>query len=546
MFTVSKLLWTGGAKRLALGAALIALITVAIACGGRPESARVDTGGAEAASAAQEAAKSAEAAAMAAQEAASAAMQASEAAQMANGASPAAGDTAAAVDAAQEAASAASMASTAAEAASMAAQEASAAVQKVSEGASSAVMNGSEAVSAAQEAAKSAETAAMAAQEASAAARAASDANSDVGDDAAEAVAAAQKAAEAAGMAATAAEAASMAAREASAAAQNMAESAAMTADSSMIMDGDRGTLVLYSGRSESLVAPVIEQFENATGIDVEVKYGGTSAVAATIQEEGANSPADVFWAQDPGALAALADRFTPLPSDVTLAVPEWARASDGRWVGVTGRARVIVYNTDLDESELPASVEELADPKWKGRIGWPPANASFRVMVTAMRHTWGEDKTREWLEGMIANDVGAYPKNTPIVAAAGAGEVDVGLVNHYYLHRFIAEYGDDFGARNLFLNDGGPGSLVMIAGAGILDTADNPENAEAFVRFLLSKVAQQYFAASIYEYPLIQGVKTHRLLPPLESLNGPDINFALLDDLEGTEALLREVGAIP
>ncbi len=354
------------------------------------------------------------------------------------------------------------------------------------------------------------------------------------------AMAAASEAAIAATKAATAAE-------DAASAAQVAASSAKLAVDSSSMMNGaDPGSLVVYSGRSESLVAPVIRQFQEATGIDVQVKYGGTSAMAATLQEEGKNSPADIFWAQDPGALGALSPMFKPLPSDITLAVPEWARASDGSWVGVTGRARVIVYNADLDESELPKSVEELTDPKWKGRIGWPPTNASFRVMVTAMRHIWGEDKTREWLKGMIENDVQVYPKNTPIVDAVGKGEVDVGLVNHYYLHRFIAEHGDDFGARNLFLNDSGPASLVMVAGSGILKTSSNPENAELFLRFLLSQVAQQYFAASVYEYPLIEGVKTHRLLPPIDTLNGPEIDFALLDDLVGTEALLREVGAIP
>ena len=208
------------------------------------------------------------------------------------------------------------------------------------------------------------------------------------------------------------------------------------------------------------------------------------------------------------------------------LAVPQWARDSEGGWVGITVRARVIVYNSELDEFELPMSVEELTGPKWNGRVGWAPANASFRVMVTAMRHLWGENKTRDWLAGMMANDVREYPKNTPIVDAVGKGEVDLGLVNHYYLHRFIAEYGDDFGARNLFLNDGGPGSLVIVTGTGILKTSPNSRNAELFLRFLLSQVAQQYLAASVYEYPLIEGVKTHRLIPPIDSLNGPEIDF--------------------
>ena len=361
-----------------------------------------------------------------------------------------------------------------------------------------------------------------------------------------EAASAAEAASSAANEAAVAAAQAASAAGDAASAAQAAAASAKLAVDSSVMNRADPGTLVIYSGRSESLVSPVIKQFKEATGIDVQVKYGGSSAIAATLQEEGENSPADVFWSQEPGALGALSPMFKPMPSDIIFAVPEWARASDGSWVGVTGRARVIVYNADLDESELPKTAGDLTDPKWKGRVGWAPTNASFRVMVTAMRHIWGEDKTRDWLEGMLANDVQVYPKNTPVVDAAGKGEVDIGLVNHYYLHRFIAEFGDDFNARNLFLKDGGPASLVMVAGSGILKTSPNPENAELFVRFLLSQVAQQYFAASVYEYPLIEGVKTHRLLPPIDDLNGPQIDLALLDDLAGTEALLREVGAIP
>ena len=449
---------------------------------------------------AQEATEAAERASKAAEDAAASAQAVAAAVEKAAGT----GDSGETLAAAQKAAEAA--------------QEAAAAAQQAADTSS----DSSEALAAAQKAAEAAQTAATAAQEAA-------EASSDSGS---EALAAAQQASEAA-------EAAAAAAQEVSKAVQAAASGAAMAMQSP-------GSLVVYSGRSESLVGPIIDQFREATGIDVQVKYGGTSAMAATLQEEGSNSPADVFWAQDPGALGALSSMFKPLPSDVTLAVPEWARDSDGRWVGVSGRARVIVYNTDLSEDELPKSVGELTDPKWKGRIGWPPTNASFRIMVTAMRHLWGEDETREWLEGMLANDVKVFPKNTPIVDAAGKGEVDVGLVNHYYLHRFLAEHGDEFGARNLFLKDGGPGSLVMVAGAGILNTSPNPENAEAFARFLVSGVAQQYFAASTYEYPLIEGVKTHRLLPPIESLNGPGIDFALLDDLAGTEALLRDTGVIP
>ena len=223
--------------------------------------------------------------------------------------------------------------------------------------------------------------------------------------------------------------------------------------------DGDPGKLIIYSGRSESLVDPIIQQFKGATGIDVQVKYAGTSALAATLLEEGGNSPADVFYAQDPGGLAAVSEMMIPLPEDVIAMTPDWARSDDGTWVGITGRARVVVYGTEaLTEADLPDDLWGFTEPRWKGRIGWAPTNGSFQAMVTALRAGWGEERTEQWLRAMLDNDVQVYPKNTPQVAAAAAGEIDVGLVNHYYLYRFIAEEGEDFPARNAHLRAAGPG----------------------------------------------------------------------------------------
>ena len=310
---------------------------------------------------------------------------------------------------------------------------------------------------------------------------------------------------------------------------------------------GNEQALTVYSGRSESLVGPIIEQFEVATGINVSVKYGGTPEIAATLLEEGDNSPADVFFAQDPGGLAAVAAMLAPLPDEIVGLVPDWARSPQQKWVGISGRARTVVYNRDsLSEDELPPSIFDFTDPKWKGRIGWAPTNASFQTMVTGMRKIWGEEKTRDWLQGIQENDPVVYPKNTPIVAATAAGEIEVGFVNHYYLYRFIQENGESFGARNHYLAAGDPGSLVMVAGAGILETASNRENAEKFLRFMLSTVAQQYFAGQTYEYPLVEGVKTNRLLVPLSEINKTDIDVADLADIVGTQALLRSVGIVP
>ena len=309
----------------------------------------------------------------------------------------------------------------------------------------------------------------------------------------------------------------------------------------------DPGELIIYSGRSESLVDPIIQQFKGATGIDVQVKYAGTAALAATLLEEGDNSPADVFYAQDPGGLAAVSGMMTELPADIIELTPEWARSGEDRWVGVTGRARVVVYGTDnLTEADLPDDLWGFTEPEWKGRVGWAPTNGSFQAMVTALRVGWGEERAEEWLRAMIDNDVQIYPKNTPQVAASAAGEIDVGLVNHYYLYRFLAEEGEDFPARNAHLRGGGPGAIVMVSGAGILKTAENSENAEAFIRFLLSAVGQQYFAGQTFEYPLVEGVRPSVLLTPLGEIEQPDITLADLSDLAGTQAMLQKVGALP
>lgn len=309
----------------------------------------------------------------------------------------------------------------------------------------------------------------------------------------------------------------------------------------------DTETLTVYSGRSEELVGPLMDQFSDATGIEVKVRYGSTSEMAATILEEGANSPADIFFAQDPGGLGAVTHLFTLLPEAILSQVDSKFRSPDDKWVGISGRARVIVYNTDkLSESDLPDDIWDFTDPQWKGRIGWAPTNGSFHAMVTAMRVIWGDEKTIQWIEGIQANEPQVYPKNTPIVDAAGRGEIDIGFPNHYYLFRFLAEHGESFAARNYYLRGGGPGAVILVAGAGILETSENKELAERFLDFMLSRVAQQYFATQTFEYPVVAGIKTDRLLKPVSEINSPQIDMADLADLDGTLKLLRKTGLVP
>ena len=312
--------------------------------------------------------------------------------------------------------------------------------------------------------------------------------------------------------------------------------------------DASAPQLTIYSGRSEELVGPVIAQFEGETGIDVEVRYGDTAQLAGAILEEGDNSPADVFFAQDAGALGALSDagRFRPLDPVLVDRVDPQFRSVDGEWVGVSGRARVAVYNTSLrSEDDLPASVLDLTNPRWGGgKIGWAPTNGSFQAFVTAMRVALGEDGARAWLEGIKANEPKVYENNIAIVEAAGAGEIELGLVNHYYLYRFLAE-DPAFPAANHLFPNGDLGSLVNVAGVGILDTADHTEAAQQLVEFLLAEPAQQYFSEETFEIPLVDGVEADPTLPDLESLKQPDINLNGLADLQGTLDLLTDVGVI-
>lgn len=310
---------------------------------------------------------------------------------------------------------------------------------------------------------------------------------------------------------------------------------------------GDQNALTIYSGRSESLVGPLIVQFQDDTGVEVTVKYAKTPQLAATLLEEGSNTPADVFFAQDPGGLSAVEGMLRALPSSTLSKVPEWASSPNGRWVGLSGRARTVVYNTErLVPEDLPDSLAGFVDPQWKGRIGWAPTNASFQTMVTAMRAVWGEDQTLQWLMDIQDNDPKVYPKNTPIVAAAASGEIDVGFVNHYYLHRFLAEEGESFGARNYHPRGGGPDAIIMVAGAGILSESENTGTAQKFIDYLLSEPSQEYFASKTHEYPLSGGIPAGGRVVPLSEINNPDLSSRDLSDIAGSQELIRQAGLIP
>jgi len=308
---------------------------------------------------------------------------------------------------------------------------------------------------------------------------------------------------------------------------------------------GDDGDITVYSGRQEDLVEDLFEQFEEATGIKLDVRYGDSAELAATIAEEGDNTPADVFFAQDAGSLGAVAAEglLAEIPAPTLDKVDERFQDPEARWVGTSGRVRVVAYNTEvLSEDELPDSIWDYADHSWNSRLGLAPTNASFQAMVTAMRLEAGDERTREWLEGIAANEPRIFENNVQTVEAIAAGEIDAGFVNHYYLYSLLDEE-PEATVANHFLEPGDAGALVNVAGAGILRTTDRPGMAQQLIDYLLGP-GQEYFATETDEYPLVAGVSSESELPPLSDLHGPDVELgALGPELEATLEMLDSVG---
>ena len=309
---------------------------------------------------------------------------------------------------------------------------------------------------------------------------------------------------------------------------------------------GGGDPLLIYSGRSEELVGPLIEEFRESSGLEVEVRYAGSTELASTLLEEGSSTDADVFLAQDPASLGLVAPLMAALPSEVVSAVPPRFRDRAHRWVGISGRIRAIVYDRDqVQVSELPHSIDDLLNPRWSNTIGVAPTNGSFLAFVAAMILDRGESATLEWLEALATLDPLDFPNNSSIVAAADAGEVGLGLVNHYYLLRLQAEGGGKR-AANHFLSAGDPGSLVMPSGVSVLANSEQSEDAHSFVEFLLSETSQRYFAEQTYEYPLAAEVRPAASLPPIDSIPTPDIDLSDLHTaLERATELVAEAGLL-
>jgi iron(III) transport system substrate-binding protein len=303
--------------------------------------------------------------------------------------------------------------------------------------------------------------------------------------------------------------------------------------------------LTIYSGRTENLVGPILEEFTEETGIDVEVRYGDSADLALLIEEEGERSPADVFLSQSPGAVGFLAgeDLLAPLSQESLDLVDPRYRSAGGDWVGFSGRVRVLVYNSELvEQADLPESVFDLTDPAYEDVVALAPANGSFQDFVTAMRETQGDDVAEQWLSDMADNGAVSYADNTSIVQAVGRGEIPMGLVNHYYNYRAKAEDPDIPSENHVFCCED-VGSLLITTGAAVPAASDD-ERAEELVRFLLGEQAQIFFSEETFEYPLAAGVQPATVLPPLASLDAATFDPDQLGGgLERTKELIDASG---
>jgi iron(III) transport system substrate-binding protein len=309
---------------------------------------------------------------------------------------------------------------------------------------------------------------------------------------------------------------------------------------------GGEDTLTIYSGREEEYVGPLYERFTEDTGTELDVRYGDSADLALLIEEEGEASPADIFFSQSPGAIEYLAakDLLKELPEETTGKVLDGFAGDGGQWVGTTARQRVLVYNRDeVKEADLPRSVFDLTKPEFEGRVGLAPTNGSFQDFVTAMRQLEGEDEAAAWLEGMASNDSPTYADNSSIVSAVARGEIDMGLVNHYYNLQFLEE-DPEAPSRNYVFPADDVGSLLIASGVGVLPSSDMSEEAEEFVEYVLNADSQEYFVEETFEFPLVPGTGSPKGLPPIEDVESVDYDIQNLGGgLERTVELISESG---
>lgn len=308
------------------------------------------------------------------------------------------------------------------------------------------------------------------------------------------------------------------------------------------------GTLVIYSGRSEALIQPVIDAFKaKYPNVEVLLKSGNNSELANALLEEQNNPQADVFITTELLTVQSMAEQgiFESYRPDAADRIPSEFVHPEGMWIGLTRRVRVIMYNTELvSEEEAPKSIFDLTDPKWGGQVAAAGStNGSMQAQIAAMRQLLGEEATESWLAALIENGTTFFGGHTDVRKAVGAGEFKIGLVNHYYYYLQRAE-GSPVG---IVFPDQGADQIGLITNAtavGIINGTEARLAAEAFVDFLLSEEGQRLFAEANYEYPLLAGAELHPDVQPLDSFRLADVNVSqAAQEINATFDLIEKVG---
>ena len=310
-------------------------------------------------------------------------------------------------------------------------------------------------------------------------------------------------------------------------------------------LPGDK--LTIYSGRSEYFQT-IVDRFAAERGIDVDVRYADGTTLAATMLEEGAHSPADLFFSIDESSIGALklAGMLAPLPETVLGLVEERYRDAGGEWVGTSARVRVLAFNPGVIAQEtLPGSALGLIAPEFAGKIGWAPDTAPFLSYITAFRVALGEQAARDWLGAMHANGTVRLDGNQAIVAAVAAGELGGGLVNHYYAYEHAREHGAESAVVNHWFDVGDVGGMVTVAAGAMLRSARRVALAEAFLGHVLATEAQRFLTDERFEYPLAIGIPPLDGLPELASVAGFEPDPTTITDVQGSVQLLTDLGIL-
>ena len=308
----------------------------------------------------------------------------------------------------------------------------------------------------------------------------------------------------------------------------------------------DAPSITVYNAQHEELLEELAPAFTKKTGIEVKLRNGSDFELANQLVQEGSASPADVFLTENSPAMSLVESKglFTKLDQSTLDLVPAEYESKTGQWMGFTARSTVLVYNTSkVDEADLPKSLLDLADPKWKGKVSFSPTGADFQAIVSAVLQLEGADAAKAWVDGIKANGT-VYQGNNVVLKEVNAGTIDTGVIYHYYWYRDQEESGENSDNSALhFFGEKDPGAFVSVSGAGVLKASKHASDAQKFVEFLASEEGQKILAASYaLEYPLNPAVDLGRGVKPLSELDPPTVDLSKLNGPE-VISLLQDAG---